>query len=121
MADSFAVAIMTETITNGVMDLKLIIIDADNRHEAVGRGFDRFQDDGIIVHKVTSIRIGTSDGSFASGADQVYLDFLAEGKKIHAIKQYRADTGHGLRESKAYIDNLESKHNIQRDRQVPYN
>jgi ribosomal protein L7/L12 len=119
MADSFAVAIMTETVTNGVMDLKLIIIDADNRHEAVGRGFDRFQDVGIIVHKVTSIRIGRANA--ASGADQVYLDFLAEGKKIHAIKQCRTDTGMGLIDAKKYIENLESKHNIVRDRQVPYN
>ncbi|MEH7413806.1 ribosomal protein L7/L12 [Neobacillus drentensis] len=34
------------------------------------------------------------------------LSHIAEGKKIKAIKRYRMVTGHGLKESKEYVDSL---------------
>ena len=36
------------------------------------------------------------------------LLLIAEGKKIEAIKRYRVVTGHGLKESKEYVDSLAS-------------
>lgn len=37
---------------------------------------------------------------------QDVLDHLRDGKKVYAIKAYRAHTGLGLKESKAFIDDL---------------
>lgn len=37
---------------------------------------------------------------------QDVLDHLRDGKKVYAIKAYRAHTGLGLKESKAFIDHL---------------
>lgn len=41
--------------------------------------------------------------------DQI-LDALSRGKKIEAIKHYRAATGAGLKEAKDYVEGLQLKH-----------
>ncbi|WP_342043563.1 ribosomal protein L7/L12 [Bacillus sp. OTU2372] len=37
------------------------------------------------------------------------MSLIADGKKIKAIKRYRMVTGHGLKESKEYVDSLTSE------------
>lgn len=39
--------------------------------------------------------------------DDLLLELLRTGRKIHAIKRYREATGEGLAEAKAYVDALE--------------
>lgn len=41
--------------------------------------------------------------------DEELKDFLAEGKKILAIKRLREETQMSLKESKEYVDNLEKQ------------
>ena len=41
-----------------------------------------------------------------------YIDLLKAGKKIRAIKEYRSETGIGLKEAKDFIDKLQEEHGI---------
>lgn len=108
MPDIFAVAVMTESLDNGVMDLKLKCVEAVSREEAVGMGFDIFQTHGQTIHKVSAIRV-LADGDSSLSA---YMDECRAGRKIYAIKMYREDTGVGLREAKDFIDAMCSKHGL---------
>ena len=109
MPDTYAVAVMTESLDNGAMDLKLRCVEAVSREEAVGMGFDIFQAFGVTIHKVTAIRVLTGDDSSSLSA---YMDKCKAGRKIEAIKMYRADTGLGLRDAKDFIDNMCDKYGI---------
>lgn len=108
MPDTYAVAVMTESLDNGAMDLKLKCVEAVSREEAVGMGFDIFQAFGVTIHKVTAIRVLANDDSSVSR----YINECRAGRKISAIKMYREDTGLGLREAKEAIDVLCDKHGI---------
>ena len=44
---------------------------------------------------------------FQGTVNSEILQFLREGMKIHAIKKRRELTGEGLKESKAYVDDLQ--------------
>lgn len=46
--------------------------------------------------------------------EPIYLKVLREGKYIGAIKEYRAQTGAGLKQAKDAIDELCIKYNIDR-------
>ena len=108
MPDTYAVAVMTESLDNGAMDLKLRCVEAVSREEAVGMGFDIFQAFGVTIHKVTAIRVLTGDDSSLAR----YMDEVRAGRKIGAIKMYREDTGVGLRDAKEFIDAMCDKHGI---------
>ncbi|MFZ7119883.1 MAG: ribosomal protein L7/L12 [Eubacteriaceae bacterium] len=49
------------------------------------------------------------DDAIIEGVDAELQNLLTDGKKIKAIKRYREVTGHGLKESKEYIDLLYHK------------
>jgi hypothetical protein len=104
--DVFAVAVMTENMDSGMMDLKHRVFDANSREEATGLGIEYYQGPGIVIHRISAIRVihGTE------GSLQPYINELHNGRKIAAIKLYREDTGVGLKEAKAFIDELEMKH-----------
>lgn len=51
-------------------------------------------------------QIGASEPILESMEEEL-IDLLKEGKKIKAVKRYREVTGHGLKESKDYIDSLD--------------
>ena len=44
--------------------------------------------------------------------DSKYLDLCKKRRYIEAVKVYKDDTGCGLAEAKAYIDNLRSEYGI---------
>jgi ribosomal protein L7/L12 len=50
-------------------------------------------------------QIGVTD-QVSENIDDELKSLLAEGKKIRAVKRYRMVTGHGLLESKKYVDSL---------------
>jgi hypothetical protein len=104
--DVYAVAIMTENMNSGVMDLKHRVFDANSREEATGKGMEYYQDMGIVIHRISAIRVSIGSDS----ALQPYIDELHAGRKIQAIKMYRDDTGLGLRDAKEFIDELERQH-----------
>ena len=103
----FAVAIMIEKVEHGgIMDMELSLIRASSRYEAVGIVMEKHQGSmGIVIHKVTAMEIFDT-----ANENSVYLNLLSEGKKIAAIKKYREDTGKGLQESKAFIDELKLRY-----------
>ena len=47
-----------------------------------------------------------SDYKQHSGASMEVMDLVLRGKKIQAIKQYRRETGAGLKEAKDFIDSI---------------
>jgi ribosomal protein L7/L12 len=56
---------------------------------------------------------GSMAGGVAAGApSQAVMQYLAAGKKIQAIKQYRIETGAGLKEAKDAIDELDRRRPI---------
>lgn len=107
----YAVAVMTEQ-DNGTYDLKQITVESASREEAIGTAFQKYVDNGVIVHKINAMRI--SDGE-NDPAIQNYLSLLREGKKIHCIKAIRDDTGMGLKEAKDYAERLQDQYNIPRN------
>ena len=46
----------------------------------------------------------------SDSTDNKYLDLCKKGRYIEAVKVYKDDTGCGLAEAKAYIDNLRSEY-----------
>lgn len=48
----------------------------------------------------------------SDSTDNKYLDLCKKGRYIEAVKVYKDDTGCGLAEAKAYIDNLRSEYGI---------
>jgi hypothetical protein len=104
MSDIYAVAVAVES-NNGAVDVKLRTVDAVSREEAIGKGYEYYNDLDLTIHKVTAIRVVAGQD-----ADAPYIEELRNGRKIAAIKMYREDTGVGLREAKEYIDNLERIH-----------
>ena len=106
--DTFAVAVMTENIDSGMMDLKHRVFDATSREEASGMAIDYYQDRGTVIHRVSAIRVAVNGDS----ALAPYIDELKAGRKIQAIKLYREHTGVGLREAKDFIDKLELQHGL---------
>lgn len=49
----------------------------------------------------------------ANDSNKKYLDICKAGRYIEAVKAYKDDTGCGLAEAKAYIDNLRSEYGIE--------
>lgn len=45
-----------------------------------------------------------------NNSDNKYLELCKKGRYIEAVKVYKDDTGCGLAEAKAYIDNLRSEY-----------
>ena len=48
----------------------------------------------------------------SDSTDNKYLDLCKKRRYIEAVKVYKDDTGCGLAEAKAYIDNLRSEYGI---------
>lgn len=48
-----------------------------------------------------------------NNSDNKYLELCKKGRYIEAVKVYKDDTGCGLAEAKAYIDNLRSEYGVQ--------
>jgi len=56
--------------------------------------------DAIMRH------LGIAEPTIATTASARVQELARQGDKIHAIKQYREETGVGLAEAKAVVDNL---------------
>jgi large subunit ribosomal protein L7/L12 len=62
----------------------------------------------LLPGEPASMTAGVATG----GPSAVVMQYLAAGKKIQAIKQYRIETGMGLKEAKDAIDELDRRRPI---------
>lgn len=82
-------------------EIRVELIEADTPEFALGSFFKAYLGKPGIMIRDFSIR---GDGVY--GFDVVMVDFLKEGKKIHAIRRLRELTGQGLKEAKEYIEEV---------------
>ena len=104
----YTVAVNLENIDSGLITLHQVNFKCENRFEAIGRAVNKLMDDRVAIH---SFKVSMT-GHDCGGEISEYIDLLEQGKKIQAIKLYRERTGHELRESKEFIDNLVIELNI---------
>ena len=111
--NTYTVAVNLENIDSGLITLHQATFLCGNRWEAIGRAVEKFMEiesGAIHSYKVDLVTQGMDNVS-------EYIELLEQGRKIHAIKLRRENTGDGLKESKEFIDALVAKYDIQ----VKYN
>ena len=94
----------------GTGELVLRTYEAETKEEALGLLFFDIQLQGQMKDRGTYISDYKVMPAKEDGLTEVALQELKAGRRIGAIKEIRAYTGWGLKESKAFVDQVRANH-----------